>query len=442
MRKREDEMEYPILSSSLKSQTGATAIIVGLLLFLFIGVAALVVDVAHLYFVKNELQNAADAGALAAASVLYLENGAVINEGCNEIGRQAAVANAADGAAVEVSAGDVERGHWSFATRRFSPNTSTTPFDLWNVSEEELDTNPDFINAVRVVARRESSPVTLFFARLFGDESLGLNAEAVAYIGFAGTLYPEDVDQPIAICAETIRDEMGRYTCNMGRWINSGGNVASHETAGWCSFNQDDPCTGGTNANEVKSLVISGCPDGGANQGSIIFGKDIATNGGMISSAFAKLYDCWKTKCAHETVMVDGREREYPTRPWELTLPVITCPGNNVGTCEEVRGAVTVNILLIVDNGFVNGANAYDEVPYHMAAIPPGYGAWENSSPDGSVRWQSFVEHYHLQNVDGSSAPYDSASMYFLPDCEPHEPRGRSGGENFGILAKTPVLVK
>ena len=31
--------------------------------------------------------------------------------------------------------------------------------------------------------------------------------------------------------------------------------------------------------------------------------------------------------------------------------------------------------------------------------------------------------------------------MYYLPDCTPHEPTGTTGGENFGILAKIPVLV-
>jgi hypothetical protein len=32
--------------------------------------------------------------------------------------------------------------------------------------------------------------------------------------------------------------------------------------------------------------------------------------------------------------------------------------------------------------------------------------------------------------------------MYFKPNCDPHIPMGGTGGENFGILAKIPVLVK
>jgi hypothetical protein len=61
---------------------------------------------------------------------------------------------------------------------------------------------------------------------------------------------------------------------------------------------------------------------------------------------------------------------------------------------------------------------------------------------NGQKRWESFVDHYDLKNVDGSQAPYEKKSIYFLPDCTPHELTGVSGGYNFGILAKIPVLVK
>ena len=72
--------------------------------------------------------------------------------------------------------------------------------------------------------------------------------------------------------------------------INSGQNIESSETGGWTSFNQDDPCSGGTNAQEVKSLVC-----GSGNPEPIQLGKDMATNGGEIQSAFSELLDCWIT---------------------------------------------------------------------------------------------------------------------------------------------------
>ena len=412
------KMKIRKMISRARDEGGAVAIIVAVTLPVFLAFAALAIDLSHLYVVRNELQNAADAGALAGARFLYNDSGTSINENANQIAYDAAVANNSQKMAVEVNwesgnEGDVQRGHWSFATRTFTPNASFAPVDLWDVSTEELDANTNFINAVRVKTRREANPVTLFFARVFGKDTMTLRADAVAYIGFAGTLQPWEVDQPIAICEESIL-QGGKYTCNIGRMINSGQNITSNETGGWTSFNQDDPCTGGTNSTEVRSLV---CGDG--NPVKITFGKDIATNGGEIQSAFNQLTQCWESKTGK-------------TDFWEVNLPVVSCPGNNMTTCQEVRGAVTINIIWITDAG---EDPTYSNAPFQM-------GDWSSNNPDGQARWSSFVEHFQLRNVDGSPAPYAKKAIYFLPDCTRHEPIGVSGGENFGILAKIPVLVK
>lgn len=58
------------MPGSRKRQRGAVAIIVGLSMFVLIGMLALVVDLGHLYVAKTELQNAADAAALAGAKKL------------------------------------------------------------------------------------------------------------------------------------------------------------------------------------------------------------------------------------------------------------------------------------------------------------------------------------------------------------------------------------
>lgn len=424
--------------ASLNDQRGAVAVVVGVVIVLFIMFIALAIDVGHLCVVRNELRNAADAGALAGARFLYNEDGTEVNVGANQIAYDAATANRSEGVAVEVNwpggnQGDVLRGHWSFATRTFTPNDSTAPVDLWDVTWEELDLNPDFINAVRVVTRREATPAASFFARIFGRESFSLAAEAIAYIGFAGTLMPEEADQPIAICRESILDQNGNYNCNIGRMINSGQNVANSETGAWTSFNQEnftgvDPCTGGTNAQEVRSLV---CNEG--NPGTILFGEDIATSGGEIQSAFNQLIQCWES--------YTGR-----TQPWNLTLPVITCPGNNVTTCAPVVGAVNLNVIWITGTG---EDPDYSEAPTQMGAAG-NYEDWSFSADagntNGEARWNSFVSHFHLQNVAvggiTTPAPYRMKSIYFIPDCTVHEPAGGTGGENFGILALIPVLVK
>ena len=413
-------MKGLLIVKLLSNQRGATAILVGLCLFALIGFGALAVDIGHLCVAHNELQNAADAGALAGARFLYNDDGTAVNPGANQIAHDAAMANMSEQNPVEVNwiggnAGDAQRGHWSFAARTFTPNDALLPANLWNVSTAELDADIDFINAVRVTARRQAMPIASFLATIFGHESFEGAADAVAYLGFAGNLGPHDVDQPIAICMDSLLAANDAYTCAVGRMINSGQDATTNETGGWTSFNQDDPCTGGTNAQEVKSLV---CADG--NPKMITLGEPIATSGGDIQSAFNDLIQCW----ADNTTKI---------RLWPVVLPVVDCGDqNNVGTCQVVVGAVEVNIVWITGAG--------EDPDYNDA--PTQMDSWSNSDPDGEVRWSDFVSHFDLQNVDGSPVPYAKKSIYFLPDCTPHDPKGSSGGENFGILAQRPVLVQ
>lgn len=419
--------------STLKDDSGVIAIVIAILLVLLIGFGAFAIDIPHLYVIRNELQNAADAGSLAGARVLYNEQGTTINEDANRIAKEAAIQNTSDKQPVDVNwtsgnTGDVQRGHWSFATRTFTPNDSLLPVSLWDVGTDELDADLNFINAVRVITRRESTPAISFLAKIFGRDSFQLSSEAVAYIGYAGTILPGEVDIPVALCAETILDDE-TYSCNIGRMINSGESTPNSETGGWTSFSQDDACTGGTNSSEVRSLICAG-----GNPEPISLNGYMATSGGQIQDAFSKLSECWEGKTGK-------------SMPWEVAVPVISCPGNNIGPCQEVVGAANVNIVWITGAGEDPGFN---DAPQSMSDVP-GKEDWPTAAqltqiPDfatnGQARWNSFASHFELKNVDGSQAPYEKKSIYFLPDCTPHELTGVSGGDNFGVLAKVPVLVK
>ena len=75
------------------------------------------------------------------------------------------------------------------------------------VSFADLEPDTDYINAVRVVASR--SAAASFFAGIFGPTmtSFSLSAEAIAWKGFAGTNI--QVDQPLAICIESMLNADG-----------------------------------------------------------------------------------------------------------------------------------------------------------------------------------------------------------------------------------------
>lgn len=428
----------------LHDQQGVSAIMIALMLVVLISFAALAIDISHLYVVRNELQNASDAGALAGARVLYNANGTAINPNANQVGYDAGTANRSEQEQVEVhwtsgNEGDVQRGHWSFATRTFTPNASLTVFDLWNHTTAELDANTDFINAVRVRARRENTPAASFFARILGYDNFTLATDSVAYLGFAGTLGPTEADMPIAICRDSLVDAAGRYTCSTGRMINSGqsgAHQATSQTGGWTDFCQANtpgcdgtPCQGGTDANTLRRDIFleSGNRPGrcsGLNPHEILLGQNIAMQTGQANSVYDNLLQCWERE--------SGRNR-----PWTLTLPVIECNNNNVRNCERVVGYVTVNVVWVT--GFGNNS-----CNFSSNNLPPRQmGTWVCSTPSNySNCWAEFVAHFNLRGADGNPAQCLLKTIYFTPDCTPHEPAGRTGGQNFGVSAEYPVLVE
>jgi len=432
---------------------GAVAVTVTAMLAVLLAFGAMAVDLAYLVVIRNQLQNAADAGALAAARVLYVDDGQAVNSGANSEGYQTAIENLAQNEPVEVqdptsNAGDVQRGHWSFADRTFTANGSLDPVDLWDSTTAELDADTDFINAVRVRVRREATPAAAFLSRIMGYTDYQIQTEAVAYIGFAGTLGPGEVDQPIAICKQSLIDsDSGAYTCHTGRMIDSGGG-ATHNTAGWTNFTQ--PCETAS-ASSVRPLICSS-----GNPGAIVLGGELGTSGGMQSTTYDRLRNCW----LNQPVPKDAGGR--PTVPWNLSLPVIDCTGKNVSPCSEVVGAVNLDIVWVKESG---ADPQYRDVPFLMNTEAANWAcstAQAYASSHGitvsQVRvndlnaaqrttcWTEFATAFNLRTADdylvSTLSPSETQkTILFLPNCTPHEPLGRTGGENFGILAQIPALV-
>ena len=114
----------------IQDERGMVAVTMAILLVALLSFAALAVDLSSLFLVRNELQNAADGGALAGARDLYQNSGEAINTGCNALAVTAATANIAQNLAVEVNAdtsantGDVQRGHWRWSDHSFTPGNS------------------------------------------------------------------------------------------------------------------------------------------------------------------------------------------------------------------------------------------------------------------------------------------------------------------------------
>ena len=83
-----------------------------------------------------------------------------------------------------------------------------------------------------------------------------------------------------------------------------------------------------------------------------------------------------------------------------------------------------------------------DEVADHLSNA---------NNVDGSITDRTGEEELTIENGPNGDLAYWSSepqvtgwrqkTIYFLPSCSFHEPKGQTGGENFGILARIPVLV-
>ena len=423
------------------------AVTVALLLVGLLSFGALAVDISSLLMVRNELQNAADAGALAAARRLYVASGEAVNPGSNLVGVNAAKANTAQNVVVELTgdpsanSGDVQRGHWKWSDRSFTPNSSLLATTLSEVTNAELDADNSFINAVRVKVRREATPAHSYLSKVMSFSNFPMQAEAIAYIGFAGTFLPGEATDPIALCEQALKNAQGEYSCGTGRMINSGGGD-THNTAGWTNFTQA-PCATASSSSVRPYVGCSAIP-----APEITLQVGMGTTGGMTQNTWDRFFNCWYTSNNTDS---DAR----PDIVQNLNLPVIDCPSNNVGNCEKLVGAANVNLLWMIRQTDPK----FDWVPLKMTG-GGGFPDWEcplaitgGGKPkdlnEGQFRacWGNFINHFSLVNYAGVSvADFSDSelqkSMFFIPDCDAHVPVGVTAGPNLGVLAKIPVLVK
>jgi len=224
--------------SKLKDQRGAVAVIVAIsVLFFVLGIAALAIDIGYVAATKNELQNVADSSALAGAGLLgeiytnmsydnqqiydvtsdgdyddTIFSGALDiflappyatdEESIERMAYEAAIQNKAAGKNIDImiDVNDIQIGRW----------------DASKPDPNKFEENPIHPNAVKVIARRDSTAntrITTFFARIFGVDDLPVSADAVAALTGQSYAGPGEVELPIGISTEwfDLHDDDGSY---------------------------------------------------------------------------------------------------------------------------------------------------------------------------------------------------------------------------------------
>lgn len=239
--------------TTISNNNGITVVYLVFAVLALIASVGLCIDLGHLYVVRSELQNAADASALAGAKVLYKDP---LNPDATpdlDFFRARAAAagfinqNKSDG--VSLNNGTITSGYWNLALNRLeSPATPTTQHV------------PAVVATISRSAGNNNGPVPTFFAKIFGvNESAVSSRPAVAVSGFPGSV-PGGSLFPMALSSCMTNHYFAQNPLpdpapiiEISSVYTSGGNNCY--TGQWTSFMLDT-----NNVPSIRNLITNGNP--------------------------------------------------------------------------------------------------------------------------------------------------------------------------------------
>ena len=213
----------------LDNESGAVAVYLAIGMVVFLGFAALTLDIAHLMAVKRELGKAAEAGALSGARGLWpqdLSTAGSRDPSWSNGEAQAlttALKNKADGASLTTGEVTVEVGRWDYASKTFTPGKNSSA------------------NGVKVTTRKNN--VQMILAQVLGQSSKNLTASAIAVMDFAAAVGKGTI--PIAVNQD--------YAQNPGVTVYIGFNPDPEDNGGWFAVEPDN-----VNASTLKDYLENG----------------------------------------------------------------------------------------------------------------------------------------------------------------------------------------
>ena len=256
-------------------QSGSVAVISALCLAVMLGIAAVVIDLGHAYVVKRELQNAAEAGALAGARALSLPATSTTKNWANGTTTATSTVrlNFAGGAQLsDYDAANVQAGYWD--TRW---TTATAPANLNGSADPASYVPVDSIHevpAVKVTIAKtgsgtgSSAALITLFAPILGVNSMTMQACAVAMLPSPTGIGVGDAF-PMAMPQSYVSQFWDQEPPASFRVTGGGGN------GNWTSFLVD-----ANNVPTIRSLIDSG------NPGILNIGDDIWIEPGVKTTLY------------------------------------------------------------------------------------------------------------------------------------------------------------
>ena len=409
-------MKY--LSNKILSQRGATAVLVALIMVVLLGIVALAVDVGYVMVTRNDLQNIADAGALAGTGELghqYKEaapglplTGLIANEI-----QQVANQNIAGNRSISIGASDIHLGQWDGSTNTFT-STLVDP------------------NAVRVIARRDdvlNGPVGTFFARVFGRNDVSVRAFATAALTPLGT--SSEVQLPVAISEAWFDpknwEEAGKGFCDQPIKFYPTGDLEG--CAGWDTFDEN------ANADNLGD-ILNGIEDGTYQVPGVTTDETPSTGninelnftGGNVASRFPDMQS-----------LFDSRKGD----------PVLDEFGNQIPLYyDEVKDALVDPRDYSPGTDFspytpITDRDGNQKYLYEWKTTVPVYAPPPDkdgcSNPTGSLQVVGFAT-VVVMAVNGSGET-PQHRIFAKITCGEKVP-GRGGGADFGTVGTIPGLVE
>lgn len=287
------------LVDKMNEQKGAVAVTVALLLIVLIGFSALSIDIGYLMVTRNELQNVADAAALAATRKLgnnyqnmtfeeqlsYECNTVEWSLPCSEIitvAKDAGFANQAGQVDIIINDNDIFIGRWDFSI--------PPPFDPSNDPFTVQAAQP---RAVRVIARRdetENNPITTFLAGVLGVDTLAVSAVATAALSGQGSADPGELELPVGIDELFFKNKPEEGFCKEEIYFSP----TSLSCAGWTSWDEKE------NAALMLDLVTGEVANPEASVADVF-----NYGGGDIANLFDDLQ--WRFRDLGYDVDIDGK---------------------------------------------------------------------------------------------------------------------------------------
>lgn len=146
-----------------RNRRGSIIVLAAACLIIAVAFVAFAVDIGYLSVVKTQLQNAADAAALAGANSLSTSSSAAVSAA-----KTVGLANSAAGHAVSIPDSDIELGSWDPDALAFTALSGAA------------QANADTVKVTCRCSNQNGTSVTLFFAKVIGVTSADLNATAYA----------------------------------------------------------------------------------------------------------------------------------------------------------------------------------------------------------------------------------------------------------------------